>query len=89
VLQAVRGAGPQTRAGITVSKRVGKAAVRNHTKRLIREGLRDTLGQVKPGHDIVVTARPPAASATYWEIRETVEGLLRRSGLLQEATRDA
>jgi len=70
------------RAGFSVSKRVGKATVRNRVKRRLREGVRANLMEAKPGYDLIFTARPPAASSTYGEIRQAVEDLLRRGGLL-------
>jgi ribonuclease P protein component len=72
------------RAGFSVSKRVGKATVRNRVKRRFREGLRANLGQLKPGYDLILTARPAAANAKFGEIRLTIEELLRRAALLQE-----
>jgi ribonuclease P protein component len=84
VLYAYRRRGDGVRAGFAVSKRVGKATVRNHVKRLMREGLRATLSQVKSGYDLVLIARPAAANATFWDIKQSIDSLLRRSGLLRE-----
>lgn len=84
VLHALEDHGSQVRAGFSVSKKVGKAVVRNRVKRLMREGARATLMQVKPGHDLIFTARPAAATATYGEIRQAIEELLRRGSLLTE-----
>ena len=49
------------RVGLTVSKRVGIAVVRNRIKRLVREWLR-THDWVPDGYDVVIIAKDSAAS---------------------------
>jgi len=71
-----------SRYGISVSKRVGTAVVRNRVKRLLREILR--VVALKPGTDIVFIARTPAATANYAALKKSVEGLLSRANLLVE-----
>lgn len=48
------------RLGITVTKKVGNAVVRNRIKRLVREWMR-LHGWVPPGWDVVVVAKDSAA----------------------------
>jgi ribonuclease P protein component len=67
------------RVGFTVSKRVGKAVARNRVKRRMREAVRRRLPQLRPGQDLVFVARAPAAEATYDQIVESVDYLLRKS----------
>ncbi len=69
-----------SRYGFSVSRRVGKAVVRNRVKRLLREILR--LTSLQPGWDIVFIARPAAAIADYANLEKSVEGLLSRAQLL-------
>ncbi len=71
-----------SRYGFVVSKRVGKAVVRNRLKRLLREILRQTL--LKPGWDIVFIARPQAATANFADLRSLILSLLSRAQLLME-----
>jgi len=71
---------PHYRCGFVVSKRVGKAVVRNRLKRRLKEGLRALT--VQPGWDLILLARPPAATASYHELREAIVNLLSRARLL-------
>jgi ribonuclease P protein component len=68
-----------SRYGFVVSRRVGKAVVRNRVKRLLREILRQT--PLRPGWDIIFIARTPAAMTSYAKLGESVRNLLFRAGL--------
>jgi ribonuclease P protein component len=80
VLRALPNALPHTRCGFVVSKRVGKAVVRNRLKRRLREGFRSLTAVT--GWDLVFLARPPAAQASYHDLREAIANLLSRARLL-------
>lgn len=54
------GVGPRGRLGLTVTKKIGNAVVRNRIKRLLREWLR-LHGWVPPGWDMVLVAKESAA----------------------------
>jgi ribonuclease P protein component len=70
------GEAPGTRVGLTVSRKVGCAVVRNRVKRWLREAVREV--GVAPGGswDIVFVARPQAAEAGYSRVREDVQRVL-------------
>ncbi|MEA3338227.1 MAG: ribonuclease P protein component [Chloroflexota bacterium] len=70
-----------SRFGFSVSKRVGKAVVRNRVRRRIREVVRLRQHQIAPGWDIVFIARSPIARANYGEVELTCDRLLDRAGL--------
>ena len=76
------------RYGFAVSRRVGKAVVRNRVKRLLREVTRLRHERIRPGWDIVFIARAPCSEANFGEIDRAVEELLRRASLLERDTRE-
>jgi ribonuclease P protein component len=55
-------AGPRPRLGVTASRKVGGAVVRNRVKRRIREAFRAQRALLPQGSDVVVIARPAAAA---------------------------
>lgn len=67
-----------TRVGFVVSKRVGTAVVRNRVKRVLRAVVRAELPAIAMGYDIVFTARPVAATASFTDVRTCVQRALRR-----------
>ena len=67
----------QLKVGFSVSKKVGKAFVRNKVKRRLRECIRPHLGDVKNGLYVIV-ARPSAAEATFQSLQRDVAYLLKK-----------
>jgi len=80
VVKAVPNGLDLSRYGFTVSRRVGKAVVRNRVKRLLREILRKA--PLLPGWDIIFIARVPAAVADYTNLGKSVGKLLFRAGII-------
>lgn len=72
-----------TRIGFSVSAKVGKSVVRNRARRLLREAVRQLLPHVSDGYDVVIVARRAIVGADIWNVREAVEALFRKSGILR------
>jgi ribonuclease P protein component len=70
------------RVGFSVSRKVGKAVVRNRIKRLMREACRKLLPEIRTGHMLVFVARPPSADSDFAAIGSSIGRLLEKSGLL-------
>ncbi|MBX3049846.1 MAG: ribonuclease P protein component [Caldilineaceae bacterium] len=80
---------PYSRFGFSVSRRIGKAVVRNRVRRRISESLRLRLDGIATGWDMVWIARTPIQSAEYSEIDAACARLLRRASLLSKASSGA
>ena len=72
------------RVGITVSKKLGKAHVRNRTRRRIREVYRLNEERFRPGWDIVVVARSKAVDAEFSRLTKSCLTLAQKAGILRE-----
>ncbi len=67
---------PHPRLGISASRRLGGAVVRNRWKRLLREAFRLSRPQLPPGVDLVVIPRTPAPPP----LEELCKALVRLAG---------
>lgn len=65
-----------TRFGFVAGKVVGGAVVRNRVKRRLREAAR--MFETRPGLDIVIGARKPAAEADFPALCRSLRSLLER-----------
>ncbi len=77
--------------GIVVSRKVGKAVVRNRVRRRLREGIRELTRQPlraevydasRPSFDLLVIARPSAADAAYADLKRSLTTAFERAKLL-------
>ena len=83
VLYARKNRSGSNRVGITVSKKLGKAHVRNRVRRRIREVYRLNEEQFQPGWDIVVVARSKAVDAEFSRLTNSYLSLAKKAGILR------
>jgi ribonuclease P protein component len=76
---------PYFRIGLSVSKKLGKAVVRNRIKRYIRQCFLEMKEEIMPGKDYVVIARLPVAEMDYFEVKKSLIHVLRKAGVLKKA----
>ena len=87
VLYARRNRTGINRVGITVSKKLGKAHIRNRVRRRLREVYRLNEAMFLPGWDIVVVARVKAVDADFSELTRCYLGLAKKAGILRDASK--
>ena len=86
VLYARKNRSLTNRVGITVSKKLGKAHIRNRVRRRFREIYRLNEELFQPGWDIVVVARSRAIDADFDKLTRAYLQLAEKAGLLKETT---
>ena len=75
-----------SRVGLSVSKRVGNAVVRNLVKRRLREALRCI--DLQEGWDILLIARNGAGDADFRTLERSLRSLCRRARLVAPPSKE-
>lgn len=79
VLVVSDGSHAAPRLGLTVSRKVGNAVVRNRVKRRAREWFRQGRDELAAGVEVVVIARRAASQLSYEDGSRMLSALLRRA----------
>ena len=85
VLYARKNHSATNRVGVTVSKKLGGAVVRNRVRRRLREVYRLNESRFAPGWDIVVVARSRCIKGDFRKITEAYLSLAQKAGILEDA----
>lgn len=78
-----------TQVGITTSKKIGNAVLRNRSRRVIREAFRQLSQQVKPGYDLVFVARGRTPHSKSTQVQGQLAKQLSAAGVLQSGPSEA
>ncbi|MGE5454428.1 MAG: ribonuclease P protein component [Methylocystaceae bacterium] len=81
ILFVIKKAAEINRYGIVASKKVGKAVVRNRSRRQIREIVRETRGNMLTGNDIILVIKSSAVGVPFADLQEDYAALCRKARL--------
>ncbi|QYR21706.1 ribonuclease P protein component [Paenibacillus sp. sptzw28] len=71
------------RLGVSASKKIGNAVVRNRMRRLVKEIVRHNADRVVPQLDFIIIVRKPAVGMKMKELEKSILHILKRAGLLK------
>lgn len=75
---------PQTekmRVGVSVSKKLGGAVVRNRLRRQVKEIVRLNADRIAPGYDFIIIVRKGALGLSYREMEKSLQHVFKRAAL--------
>jgi len=72
-----------SRLGLSVSKKMGNAVMRNRIKRLIKEIFRELGDRLEAGNDYIVISRKPVRTMEYSDMKDSLEHVLKKAGVLK------
>lgn len=71
------------RCGISASKKIGNAVVRNHMRRRVKEIVRHFEPIIVANIDFVIIVRKPAVSMSYKQLEGSIRHVLKKAGVLK------
>lgn len=72
------------RIGLSVSKKIGNAVMRNQIKRYIRQSVLELKELMLPGLDYVIIARKPLAEMDFFEVKKSLIHVLKVGKVLKK-----
>lgn len=71
------------RIGITTSRKIGKAVMRNRARRIIREAYRSIEGQLPQGYDFIFVARTKTCLIKEQDLLHVLRGIFTSANMLK------
>jgi len=84
VLYIARNYSDNVRIGFSVSKKIGKAYVRNRIKRLMRESARKYVDQISKGYDLIFIARGKTRGIEYEIVEKNIKCILQQGKIINK-----
>ena len=85
VIYTMKNKSDKSRIGISISKKVGKAHVRNRIRRCIKEAYGLNIDErVQAGYDMVFIARISAADKDYREIERSLKYICKKANIIKK-----
>jgi len=75
---------PDLKVGFSVSKKIGKAVVRNKVKRRLKAAFAEQLNHIKHNALIIVIARPGIETLDYTSVKKNLNHVLKKANLFKE-----
>ncbi|MDA8211325.1 MAG: ribonuclease P protein component [Clostridia bacterium] len=75
---------PGVKFGFSVSKKIGKAVVRNAVRRKLKEICRLNQDKFLPGVEIIIIARAPVVEVDFATLKRSIFGLAKRAKLFKK-----
>lgn len=73
------------RLGVSASKKIGNAVVRNRMRRLVKEIVRQHTDRIEGQLDFIVIVRKPAVGMKMQDLEKSMLHVLKRAGLLKQS----
>ena len=74
----------ESRFGVTITKKIGNAVVRNKIKRRIREIYRLNMYRIKDGYDLIFIPKKNVVDISYKELESALIHILKLSNMLKD-----
>lgn len=87
VLYVLKNRSKRTRVGLTATKKIGHAVVRNRARRVMKAAIDEHLDYNIGGYDLVFVARGRTPRRKSWQLSAVVAKLFEQAGLPDKAKR--